>query len=207
MLAGAYHERTGDLDLAEGLWSHVERALDWMDRYGDLDTDGFVEYARRSEMGLVQQGWKDSQDSVFHRDGTLAEPPIALCEVQGYVYAAKRAAATLASALGDAARSRELTAAAKALRQRFEEVFWCDDLSTYALALDGRKQLCRVRASNAGHCLYAGIVSDERAERLASTLLCDASYSGWAFARSRRRKPSTTRCRTTTAPSGPTTTR
>ena len=181
MLAGAYYERTGDLETADGVWPHVERALDWIDRYGDIDTDGFVEYARRSETGLVQQGWKDSQDSVFHRDGTLAEPPIALCEVQGYVYAAKRAAATLATALGDAARARQLNDAAKALRQRFEEVFWCDDLSTYALALDGRKQLCRVRASNAGHCLYAGIVSSERAERVASTLLGDASYSGWGI--------------------------
>jgi glycogen debranching enzyme len=181
MLAGAYYERTGDLPAAEAVWPHVERALDWIDRYGDVDTDGFVEYARRRDTGLVQQGWKDSHDSVFHRDGTFAEAPIALCEVQAYVYAAKRSAAALAHALGDFARARELDEAAQALRQRFEEVFWCDDLNTYALALDGRKQLCRVRASNAGHCLYAGIASDERAERLAATLLCDASYSGWGI--------------------------
>ncbi|HEX7236817.1 MAG TPA: amylo-alpha-1,6-glucosidase [Gammaproteobacteria bacterium] len=181
MLAGAYYERTGDLPAVEALWPNVERALDWIDRYGDLDADGFVEYARRTESGLIQQGWKDSHDSVFHRDGTFAEAPIALCEVQGYVYAAKRYAAALAHALGEFARARELDEAAQALRQRFEEVFWCDDLSTYALALDGRKQLCRVRASNAGHCLYAGIVGDERAGRLASTLLCDASYSGWGI--------------------------
>ena len=181
MLAGAYYERTGDRPVAEALWPHLERALDWIDRHGDLDTDGFVEYARRTESGLIQQGWKDSHDSVFHRDGTFAEAPIALCEVQAYVYAAKRSAAALAHALGDFARAHELEEAAQALRQRFEEVFWCEDLSTYALALDGRKQLCRVRASNAGHCLYAGIVSDERAERLASTLLCDASYSGWGI--------------------------
>jgi glycogen debranching enzyme len=181
MLAGAYYERTGDLPAAEAVWPHVERALDWIDRYGDLDADGFVEYARRRDTGLIQQGWKDSHDSVFHRDGTFAEAPIALCEVQAYVYAAKRSAAALAHALGDFARARELDEAAQALRQRFEEVFWCDDLATYALALDGRKQLCRVRASNAGHCLYAGIASDERAERLAATLLSDASYSGWGI--------------------------
>jgi len=181
MLAGAHHQRTGDLVFAKALWPHVERALEWIERYGDVDTDGFVEYARRSETGLVQQGWKDSHDSVFHRDGTLAEAPIALCEVQGYVYAAKRSAAALASALGEPERARQLDDSAKALRQRFEEAFWCDDLSTYALALDGRKRRCRVRASNAGHCLYAGIASAERAERVASTLLSDASYSGWGI--------------------------
>jgi glycogen debranching enzyme len=181
MLAGAYYERTGDLRLMQVLWPHVERALEWIDRYGDIDTDGFVEYARRSETGLVQQGWKDSNDSVFHRDGTLAEAPIALCEVQAYVYAAKRYASALADALGKHARARELDHSAKALRRRFEEVFWCDELATYALALDGRKQLCRVRASNAGHCLYAGIASDERAARVAATLLADPSYSGWGI--------------------------
>ena len=181
VLAGAHHARTGDLAFAKALWPHVERALEWIDRYGDVDTDGFVEYARRSETGLVQQGWKDSQDSVFHRDGTLAEGPIALCEVQAYVYAAKRSAAALANALGEHERARELDDAAKALRQRFEEVYWCEDLSTYALALDGRKRRCRVRASNAGHCLYAGIASTEHAERVASTLLSDASYSGWGI--------------------------
>jgi glycogen debranching enzyme len=181
MLTGAYYERTGDLRLAQALWPNVERALEWIDRYGDIDTDGFVEYARRSDKGLIQQGWKDSNDSVFHADGALAEAPIALCEVQAYVYAAKRAASALAHALGQHARARDLDDAARALRQRFEEAFWCDELSTYALALDGRKQLCRVRSSNAGHCLYAGVVSDERAERVASTLLSDASYSGWGI--------------------------
>jgi glycogen debranching enzyme len=181
ILAGAYYERTGDLVLAHALWPHVARALEWIDRYGDIDTDGFVEYARRSPTGLVQQGWKDSHDSVFHRDGTLAEGPIALCEVQGYVFAAKRAGAVLAATLGEAERARELDDSAKALRQRFEEVFWCEELATYALALDGRKHPCRVRSSNAGHCLYAGIVSEERAPRLAATLVGDASHSGWGI--------------------------
>ncbi len=116
MLAGSHFERTGDIGLAEALWPHVERALEWIDRYGDIDTDGFVEYARRSETGLVQQGWKDSNDSVFHRDGMLAEAPIALCEVQAYVYAAKRSAAKLANALGEPTRARELDDAARALQ-------------------------------------------------------------------------------------------
>lgn len=174
-------DRTGDVAFAASIWPHVERAIEWIDRYGDCDGDGFVEYARHSERGLVQQGWKDSQDSIFHEDGTLAEGPIALCEVQGYVYAAKVAAAVLADALGLQARAQELAAQAETLRCRFEEAFWCEDLSTYVLALDGRKRPCRVRTSNAGHCLFAGIASDDRARRVAATLLDDASFSGWGI--------------------------
>src|SRR5690606_38383974 len=101
VLAGAYYQRTADRDLIAGLWPSIERALHWIDEYGDADGDGFVEYARRSHTGLVSQGWKDSFDSIFHADGSLAEGPIALCEVQAYVYGARRAAAALASALGD----------------------------------------------------------------------------------------------------------
>ena len=181
MLAGAYYERTGDLAFARSIWPNVERALTWIDRYGDRDQDGFVEYARRSHHGLVHQGWKDSHDAVFHADGQSAEGPIALCEVQGYVYAAKLAAAALARGLGDNARAQELVRQAQKLRQRFDETFWCDDLSTFALALDGSKQPCRVRTSNAGHCLFAGIASDERARRIAATLTDKASFSEWGI--------------------------
>jgi glycogen debranching enzyme len=179
LLAGAYYHRTGDRAYAEQIWPHVERALHWIDRYGDADGDGFVEYARRSPTGLVQQGWKDSHDSVFHADGRLAEAPIALCEVQGYVYAAKLGAAQLADALGRPEHAADLRRQAEALRERFEEAFWCDDLGTYALALDGQKRLCRVRTSNAGHCLYAGIARPERARRTARTLLGSDSFTGW----------------------------
>jgi glycogen debranching enzyme len=129
----------------------------------------------------VNQGWKDSQDAIFHADGRLAEPPIALCEVQGYTYAAKLAAAGLARVLHHDDRSRALTAEAEWLRARFEERFWCEELSTYALALDGRKQPCRVVASNAGHCLYSGIAGDEHARRVAATLLGPESFSGWGI--------------------------
>ena len=181
MLAGAYYERSADLALIRTLWPNVERALAWIDRYGDADGDGFVEYARVSRNGLVQQGWKDSYDSVFHRHGELAAPPIALCEVQGYVYAATLAAAMLARALGNEARSEALVREANALRERFEEIFWCDDIGTYALALDGRKKPCRVIASNAGHCLFTGIASDEHARRVARTLLDRSSFSGWGI--------------------------
>jgi len=179
MLAGAYYERTADLALVRALWPNIERALSWIDNYGDLDGDGFVEYQRRSSKGLVQQGWKDSSDSVFHADGSLAEPPIALCEVQGYVYAAKKHAAVLARALGDSQKATSLDAEAEKLQRAFEQAFWCKDLSTYALALDSRKQPCRVRTSNAGHCLYTGVASPERAKQVAEILLGPDFYSGW----------------------------
>jgi glycogen debranching enzyme len=179
MLAGAYFARTGDLEFVRALWPNLERALHWIDHYGDVDDDGFVEYARLSERGLVQQGWKDSHDSIFHEDGALAEAPIALCEVQGYVYAAKLAAAQVQDVLGGGDRARELRAQAERLRQRFEDAFWCEELGTYALALDGRKRPCRVRASNAGHCLYTGIASTERARRVADTLMAEPGFSGW----------------------------
>ncbi len=179
MLAGAFYERTGDLDFIRALWPHIDLALSWIDLYGDLDNDGFVEYQRQSSKGLIQQGWKDSSDSVFHADGTLAEPPIALCEVQGYVYAAKKHAARLATALGDRRRSDLLESQARSLQQRFEEAFWCEDLSTFALALDRDKQACRVRTSNAGHCLYTRIARPAKAERVAQVLFADDSFSGW----------------------------
>ena len=178
-LAGAYYERTGDEAFIRSLWPHILRALDWIDRYGDRDGDGFVEYARQSPTGLRNQGWKDSDDSVFHADGSLAQGPIALCEVQAYVYAAKRAAATLAAVLGEAERARALAQAADALRDRFAAAFWCGDISTYALALDGDKKPCRISTSNAGHCLYAGIATPEHARRVAATLTSEASFSGW----------------------------
>jgi glycogen debranching enzyme len=181
MLAGAYFDRTADRRFLEQLWPHIERALRWTDEFGDMDGDGFVEYARHSHNGLVQQGWKDSNDSVFHSDGKIAEPPIALCEVQGYVYAAKLAAARMTRVLGDVNGCSKLEVEAETLRTHFEEQFWCEDLGTYALALDGRKQPCRVRTSNAGHCLYTGIASTERARRVAETLMGSDSFTGWGI--------------------------
>ncbi|HEX7071017.1 MAG TPA: glycogen debranching N-terminal domain-containing protein, partial [Rhodothermales bacterium] len=136
MVAGEYFRHTNDIAFIEGLWPSIERALAWIDDYGDIDGDGFVEYSAHTE-GLTQQGWKDSEDSIFHDDGTLAEGPIALCEVQSYVYAAKKAASRLARARGDFDRTRLLRAESEELRRRFEEAFWIDDISMYALALDG----------------------------------------------------------------------
>lgn len=181
ILAAAYYERTGDRSFIESIWPNVQSALQWIDMYGDADGDGFVEYHRRSPKGLVHQGWKDSKDAVFHADGSLAEGPIALCEVQGYVYAAKRLAAGLAAALGDQQRASDLQRQADLLQEQFNRTFWCEELSVYALALDGRKRPCRVRTSNAGHCLFAEIASAPQAQRTAQTLLEDDLFSGWGI--------------------------
>ena len=179
MLVAAWYERDGDLDLLRRIWPHVLDALDWIDRYGDRDGDGFVEYLRHGDQGLLHQGWKDSDDPIFHADGEPAEGPIALCEVQGYVYAARLGAARLARALGEPDRAAALEAAAERLRERFNAVFWLPELGSYALALDGAKRPCRIRTSNAGHALYTGIADRDKAERLAETLLHEDSFSGW----------------------------
>jgi glycogen debranching enzyme len=179
LLAGAYFDRTGDRAFVESLWLSVEAALNWIDRHGDRDDDGFVEYRRQSTDGLLHQGWKDSDDAIFHADGSPARGPIALCEVQSYVYAARRAGAALAAELGHSDRSLELTRQAESLRLQFEQAFWCEELSTYGLALDGDKRLCRVSTSNAGQCLFTGIASPEHARRVARTLLAPESFSGW----------------------------
>ena len=179
MLAGAYYERTGDQAFITQIWPNIELALQWIDRAGDLDGDGFVEYSRRSKDGLIHQGWKDSQDAVFHADGSQAEGPIALCEVQGYVFAAKRRAAQLALALGHTEQSRRFLKEADTLRTQFERRFWCNDLSSYALALDGFKQPCRVKTSNAGHCLWAGIADQKHGMRTAKTLMGEEFFNGW----------------------------
>ena len=165
--------------MIEDIWPNIEAALRWIDRYGDRDGDGFVEYDRRSDSGLLHQGWKDSDDAIFHADGTLASGPIALCEVQGYVFAAWMAGAALAMALSRPGQAAEYASRANALKDRFEEAFWCDDLSTYALALDGDKRPCRVRTSNAGQCLFSGIAAADRAVEVGRTLLQPDLFSGW----------------------------
>lgn len=179
MLAGAYYERTGDCEVVRELWPHIELALAWLDHAGDCDGDRFIEYARQSKDGLVHQGWKDSHDSVFHADGSMAEAPIALCEVQGYAYAAKLSAAACAEALELPERAARLREDAAALQTQFEAAFWSDALGNYALALDGTKQPCLVQASNAGHCLFAGIANEAHARRVAETLLSPTMFSGW----------------------------
>jgi glycogen debranching enzyme len=181
LLAGLYTERTNDLETIAALWPAIEAALRWIDGLGDPDGDGFVEYRRASELGLASQGWKDSYDAIFHADGRLAEGHIALAEVQGYVFAAKTVMARCARRLHLVEEARRLDADAKRLATRFEAAFWCPDLGTYALALDGDKQPCRVRTSNAGQLLFTGIVRPERAALVAGGLLGPRFFSGWGI--------------------------
>lgn len=181
MLAAAYYRRTADLDFIKSIWTGIELALNWIDQYGDLDHDGFVEYNRKSPTGLVQQGWKDSQDSIFHADGTLAESPIALCEVQGYVYKAKRGIAEVAAALDHLEIAGRLSEDARLLRERFEQAFWSEKIGSYALALDASKRQCEVRASNAGQCLFCGIPSPERARMVSEQMISEKFFNGWGI--------------------------
>ena len=156
VLAGLYWQRTGDDQLLRELWPNVEAALHWMDTYGDRDGDGFIEYYRAAPTGLVNQGWKDSGDSIFHADGTLCSGPVALVEVQAYSYEARTLAALLARYLGFDRRAQELARQAESLKIRFEAAFWSEELGSYALALDGLKRPCLVAASNAGQVLRSG---------------------------------------------------
>jgi glycogen debranching enzyme len=179
LLAGYYCERTGDNETLEELWPAIEAALRWIDGPGDSDRDGFVEYRRASGHGLANQGWKDSHDAIFHADGRLAEGHIALAEVQGYVFAGKQLASRCASRLGRQQIAQRLDADARLLAERFEEAFWCEELGTYALALDGDKKPCKVRSSNAGHLLFSGMIREDRARRVAADLLRPHFFTGW----------------------------
>jgi glycogen debranching enzyme len=181
LLAGLYVERTGDDETLAELWPAIEAALGWIDGAGDPDRDGFVEYQRASEQGLANQGWKDSYDAIFHADGRLAEGYIALAEVQGYVFAGKQLAARCALRLGKADQARKLTDEAQRLAERFEDAFWCEELGTYALALDGAKQPCRVRTSNAGQLLFSGIAREDRARMVAADLMRPHFFTGWGI--------------------------
>ena len=181
ILLGETYRWTGHRELVDRLWPNALAALRWMDEYGDLDGDGFVEYERRSPRGLVNQGWKDSRDANRCRDGRLAEAPLALVEVQGYVYAARRNLAFLARTRGEEELAAAQEAAAEALRERFEEAFWMPDAGTYAMALDREKRQVDAIASNAGHALWCGIASPERAARVADTLASGEMWSGWGI--------------------------
>jgi glycogen debranching enzyme len=181
LLAGLYVERTGDEETLVELWPAIEAALGWIDGAGDPDGDGFVEYQRASEQGLANQGWKDSYDAIFHADGGLAEGYIALAEVQGYVFAAKRVAARCALRMRLTERAAQLATDAQTLAERFEQAFWCEELGTYALALDGAKQPCKVRSSNAGQLLFSGMVREDRARKVAADLMRPHFFSGWGI--------------------------
>jgi glycogen debranching enzyme len=181
MLAGAYLKRTNDIDFAKRVWSAVKAALDWMDRFGDLDGDGFIEYRRGTEGGLINQSWKDSADSVFHADGELARGAIAMVEVQAYAVAAKRAAAAIAAAIGEDAASETLRQQAAELARKLDECFWSEEINTYVLALDGLKRPCAVRTSNPGHVLFCEAATPDKAARVAKGLMSRNVFSGWGI--------------------------
>jgi glycogen debranching enzyme len=181
MLLGTYFKWTNDRAFVEDMLPNVERALNWIDHYGDLDGDGFVEYQRRSPRGLDNQGWKDSHNAVLHADGSMAEPPIALAEVQAYVFLAKARMADVFEALGDRERAIALNAEADELKRRFNQAFWMEDEGYYALALDGFKQQVRTITSNPAHGLYCMIVEEDKAAPLAKRLLQPDMFSGWGI--------------------------
>lgn len=179
MLAGAYLERTDDVGTLRAIWPNIIAALRWMDESGDRDGDGFIEYNRQRDTGLVNQGWKDSHDSIFHADGTLAEGPVALVEVQAYAYAAWQAAAVIARRLDENGAAERYRGRADRLQRQFDAVFFDAAMGTYVLALDGHKKPCRVRASNAGHALFTGIALPERAAQVVKCLSGPGFFSGW----------------------------
>lgn len=161
------------------LLPHADRALDWIRDYGDRDGDGFVEYQRLNDQGLINQGWKDSWDGINFADGRLAEAPIALCEVQGYVYSAYIARAWIAHDSGDKLLAEELQDRAAQLKKRFNEAFWLPERGYYAIALDRDKRPVDACASNMGHCLWSGIVDADKAQQVADRLMCPEMFSGW----------------------------
>ncbi|HEY2897433.1 MAG TPA: glycogen debranching N-terminal domain-containing protein, partial [Gemmatimonadaceae bacterium] len=172
---------TGDNSLIRKLLPNARRALEWIDRFGDIDGDGLVEYARTSDRGLVNQGWKDSGDGVPFPDGRLPEPPIALVEVQGYVYDAKVRMAAVLRYAGEHEEAQRLDAEAEVLRKRVIEQFWLEDLGTFALALDGEKRPLPTVTSNAGHLLWSRLPDATRARRLSQTLLARDMFCGWGI--------------------------
>ena len=178
-LAGAYAERTGDLEFIDTLWPALEAAIGWMDNYGDSNGDGLIDYQRGEATGLANQGWKDSADSIFHANGDFPEGPIALVEVQGYAFAAYHAMANLAVRRSDGISAVRWRDRAHQIRTTVEEKFWMEDVGDYGIAIDGKGQLCRVRSSNPGHLLFCGLPSPERGRRVAKHLLSAAFDSGW----------------------------
>jgi glycogen debranching enzyme len=180
-LAGAYAERTRDMALIDDLWPALTRAVHWIDKYGDSDGDGLIDYKRGKDSGLANQGWKDSEDSVFHADGRFPNGPIALVEVQGYAFAAYRSMARLAHQRGDQDNAARWAARAEQIRAAVESRFWMPDKDFYGIAIDGEGELCRVMTSNPGHLLFSGLPAPDRARKVTERLMSTAFDSGWGL--------------------------
>ena len=181
LLAAEYYAWTADLEVLREVEPSLRAALQWVDTYGDPDRCGYLEYEKRSPTGLVNQGWKDSREAVIYADGTLAKPPIALVEVQGYVYAAKKKLAPLFAALGDHALASRLRQEAASLKRRFNRDFWLENESFFALALDGDKHPADAITSNPGQALWTGIVQRRLAEPVVEVLMRNDMFSGWGI--------------------------
>jgi glycogen debranching enzyme len=181
LLAAEYYAWTADLELLHELEPSLRAALRWVDTYGDLNGDGYLEYEKRSPTGLVNQGWKDSREAVIYSDGTLAKPPIALVEVQGYAYAAKKKLAPLFAALGDRPLASRLRQEAASLKRRFNRDFWMENESFFALALDGNNRPADAITSNPGQALWTGIVQRRLAEPVVEVLMRNDMFSGWGI--------------------------
>lgn len=181
VLAGEYFKRTNDLATLREIWPNIKAAISWINDYGDIDNDGLVEYQKKSEIGLDNQGWKDSFDSVFYKNGELAKLPIALSEVQAYTYDAKIKAAEMAEVLLEKDYAQQMREEAKHLKEKFNRLFWSEENAIFVLALDGDKNQCDVRSSNAGQCLFSRIADPEKAQKTINTLLSEDMFSGWGI--------------------------
>jgi glycogen debranching enzyme len=181
VLLTEYVKWTGDYHMVRQLKSHIEAALQWIDKYGDRDGDGFVEYHQESSKGIANQGWKDSGDSIVHRNGEYAKPPIALVEVQGYVYQAKIGLADIFEKLGEPDRASLLRRQAAELKEKFDEAFWMEEVQFYAIALDGKKQQVGTITSNPGHVLFAGMLDTQRQNAVIQMLLSPNMFSGYGI--------------------------
>jgi len=180
-LASAYAARTGDLDFVDRLWPSLLAAVAWIEDVAARSPDGFLAYRRAAQTGLANQGWKDSHDAVFHADGSIPPGPIALVEVQGYVFAAFRGMAELARRRGEPDLAARWLERSETVRQAVEQRFWMEDVGYYAMAIDGEGRPCRIRTSNVGHLLFVGLPSAERAARVIETMLAGRFYTGWGL--------------------------
>jgi glycogen debranching enzyme len=181
MLAGAYEARSGERTLVDRIWKHLAAATAWIERRMDASATGFLDYSRGEKSGLVNQAWKDSQDSMFHADGRIPRGPLAVVEVQGYVYAAFNSMSDLAHVRGEYAMAQTWRQRAEALRTAIEERFWVPEMNSYAIAIDAEGKPCKVRASNAGHLLFCSVPSAERAAAITQQLCSGESSSGWGI--------------------------
>lgn len=181
ILAVEYFHWTGDLVLIRKILPHLFAALEWIDKYGDIDQDGYVEYGEKNSQWAINQGWKDSIDSSVHQDGNLAIPPIALVEVQGYIYQARKGMAEILFYLGETEKAKKLEKDALELKDRFNKDFWMEDRKYFAYGLDYQKKQIASITSNPGHCLYSGIISRDKSEAVVKKLLSEEMFNGWGI--------------------------